>query len=64
MTLEKSFERLEEIIASMEKGNTTLDESFKMYQEGIKLVESCGKQLDKVEKQIIVIGEKEVQEDE
>ena len=39
-TLEQSFERLEEIIAQMEKSNTTLDASFKMYQEGMKLVES------------------------
>ena len=40
-TLEQSFERLEEIIAQMEKSDTTLDASFKMYQEGMKLVESC-----------------------
>ena len=32
--LEQSFERLEEIIAQMEKSDTTLDASFKMYQEG------------------------------
>ena len=37
-TLEQSFERLEEIIAQMEKSDTTLDASFKMYQEGMKLV--------------------------
>ena len=36
-TLEQSFERLEEIIAQMEKSDTTLDASFKMYQEGMKL---------------------------
>lgn len=64
MTLEKSFERLEQIIEAMEKGNATLDESFKLYQEGIKLAKDCNKQLDKVEKQIIVIGEKEDSKDE
>ena len=36
-TLEQSFERLEEIIAQMEKSDTTLDASFKMYQEGYSL---------------------------
>lgn len=29
-TLEQSFERLEEIIAQMEKSDTTLDASFKI----------------------------------
>ena len=59
-TLEQSFERLEEIIAQMEKSDTTLDASFKMYQ----LVESCNNQLDKVEKQIIVLNDDGEQDDE
>ena len=57
-TLEQSFERLEEIIAQMEKSDTTLDASFKMYQEGMKLVESCNK------KQIIVLNDDGEQDDE
>ena len=63
-TLEQSFERLEEIIAQMEKSDTTLDASFKMYQEGMKLVEICNIQLDKVEKQIIVLNDDGEQDDE
>ena len=63
-TLEQSFERLEEIIAQMEKSDTTLGASFKMYQEGMKLVEGCNNQLDKVEKQIIVLNDDGEQDDE
>ena len=63
-TLEQSFERLEEIISQMEKSDTTLDASSKMYQEGMKLVESCNNQLDKVEKQIIVLNDDGEQDDE
>ena len=63
-TLEQSFERLEEIISQMEKSDTTLDASFKMYQEGMKRVESCNNQLDKVEKQIIVLNDDGEQDDE
>ena len=63
-TLEQSFERLEEIITQMEKSDTTLDASFKMSQEGMKLVESCNNQLDKVEKQIIVLNDDGEQDDE
>ncbi len=63
-TLEQSFERLEEIITQMEKSDTTLDASFKMYQEGMKLVEGCNKQLDRIEKQIIVLEDDGESEDE
>ena len=63
-TLEQSFERLEEIITQMEKSDTTLDASFKMYKEGMKLVESCNNQLDKVEKQIIVLNDDGERDDE
>ena len=63
-TLEQSFERLEQIIEQMEKSDTTRDQSFKMYQEGMKLIESCNTQLDKVEKQIIVLSGDGEQEDE
>ena len=63
-TLEQSFERLEEIITQMEKSDTTLDVAFKMYQEGMKLVESCNNQLDKIEKQIIVLNDDGENDDE
>lgn len=63
-TLEQSFERLEQILEQMENDEATLDQSFKMYQEGMKLIESCNSQLDKVEKQIIVLENDGEQEDE
>jgi len=55
ITLEDSFGSLEKIIYSLENGQLSLDESFKMYNEGIKLIKNCNIQLDKVEKQIIVL---------
>jgi len=55
ITLEDSFGSLEKIIDSLENGQLSLDESFKMYNEGIKLIKSCNLQLDKVEKQIIIL---------
>lgn len=56
LTLEESFDKLEEVISSMESGNISLEESFKLYNEGIKLVKNCNSQLDKVEKQIVIIN--------
>ena len=55
ITLEDSFESLEKIINNLENGQLSLDESFKMYNEGIKLIKNCNIQLDKVEKQIIIL---------
>lgn len=57
-SLESSFEELNEIVKNLEKDDISLEESFKLYQEGIKLLEYCNKSLDKVEKQLIILGEK------
>lgn len=56
LTLEESFQRLEEVIDRMESGDISLEESFKLYSEGMKLVKNCNAQLDKVEKQLVVVG--------
>lgn len=63
-TLEQSFEKLEEIIGSLEDSSISLEDSFKIYNEGIKLIKSCNQQLDKVEKKIVVLNQKEGDEDE
>ncbi|MBQ4284788.1 MAG: exodeoxyribonuclease VII small subunit [Lachnospira sp.] len=63
LTLEESFEKLEQIIGQMEAGNTSLDDTFKLYNEGIKLVKNCNGMLDKVEKQIVIINGGEDTED-
>ena len=34
MTLEQSFENLDNIIGQLQGGELTLEESFKMYEEG------------------------------
>lgn len=62
-SLEENFENIEEILDKLENGSLSLDESFKLYKEGIKLVKQCNSQLDKVEKQIIIIDREEDDED-
>lgn len=57
--IEENFEKLDEIIASLEDSDVTLEKSFQLYKEGIKLVKNCNAQLDKVEKQMIILGENE-----
>ena len=43
---EESLKRLEEIVDTLEAGNTPLDESIKLYEEGMTLAKSCMMQLN------------------
>ena len=53
--LEESFEQLETIIAELEKGDMTLEDSFKKYEEGMKLIKNCSNSIARVEKKLIVL---------
>lgn len=44
--------RLSEIVASLEKGDTDLDTSLKLYEEGVALVRLCSDRLDKAEQKV------------
>ena len=52
-TFEAAMKRLEEIVAALEGGKCTLDESLKLFEEGTKLIASCSKQLDQAEQQVV-----------
>lgn len=40
------MKRLEEIVETLEMGNAPLEESIKLYEEGMTLAKSCMKQLN------------------
>ena len=48
-SFENNIARLEQIVRAMERGDVSLDESLKLFQEGTALVQSCGKLLDEAE---------------
>lgn len=52
MTFESASVRLEEIVKILEQGNSSLDESLKLYEEGVLLVRFCNDSLDNAEKKI------------
>ncbi len=56
-TLEASFDELNEIIGKLENEEISLEDSFKLYQDGMQLLKYCNSSIDKVEKQLIVLGE-------
>ena len=53
-TLEASFAELEGIIEKLEDEEVSLEDSFKFYQEGMKLVKKCNSAIDKVEKELMI----------
>lgn len=57
LSIEESFERLQQIITQMGSEDITLEESFARYEEGVKLVKNCSAQLDEVEKKVMKLKE-------
>lgn len=55
--IEETFEALEEMVKKLEDGENTLEESFACYERGMKLVKTLNAQIDKVEKQILILSE-------
>ena len=66
MSIEENFAKLDEIIASLENKDIPLDEAFKEYEKGIRLVKQCSVAIDKIEKDIITVqnGDDEDVQDE
>ncbi|MCM1175070.1 MAG: exodeoxyribonuclease VII small subunit [Blautia sp.] len=56
-SLEEAFEQVEGTIALLEEEDITLEESFRAYQEGMKLLQYCNDKIDRVEKQVLKINE-------
>lgn len=53
VSLEENFEQIEELLTSLEAEETSLEESFRYYQEGMKLLKSCNAIIDTVEKKVL-----------
>lgn len=57
-SFEKSMENLEDIVNQLEKGNLNLDETVEKFEEGMKIAKQCNDMLEKAEKRITIILEK------
>ncbi|MDO4523173.1 MAG: exodeoxyribonuclease VII small subunit [Eubacteriales bacterium] len=55
-SLEEGFEKIEELLAILENRDTTLEQSFEAYREGMELLKKCNDQIDMVEKKMKVIN--------
>lgn len=61
---EQSMKRIEEIVEILENSELTIDESMKLYEEGVKLTAFCNKYLDNAEQKIIKLSAIEANGDE
>ncbi len=55
MDFEKKLTRLEEIVAKMEAGDLSLEDSLKFFEEGVKLSRECNTQLSQAEQKVKVL---------
>lgn len=52
MEFEKKLKRLEDIVGKMESGELSLDDSLKLFEEGVKLSRDCQSQLTVAEEKV------------
>ena len=55
MNFEELMKRLETITTKLEKENLNLDESVKLFEEGMKISKECSEKLESAEKRITVL---------
>lgn len=55
-TYEKKIEQLKKIIEKIEDGNTSLDESMRLYEQGAALIRQCEMLLAEAELKITTLG--------
>lgn len=55
-TMESIFEELEDKVSRLEDKDISLEEAFKVYSEGMKLLKVCNDKLDKVEKKVMQLN--------
>jgi exodeoxyribonuclease VII small subunit len=55
MKFEDCLQRLEQIVDELEKGDLALDKALALFEEGVKLSNSCRDQLDAAEGRIEIL---------
>lgn len=53
---EEALKKLEKIVEDLEKGDLSLDDALKKYQDGIELARLCSQRLDNAKKNIDILS--------
>jgi exodeoxyribonuclease VII small subunit len=52
---EEALGKLEKIVSKLEKGDVPLEESLKLFEEGVRLSNFCNQKLDEAEKRVEIL---------
>ena len=63
LSLEETFSAVENVINRMQNDSIPLEESFKYYEEGIRLLKHGNEYIDNIEKQIQILSKEEQDDD-
>ncbi len=55
MEFETALKKLESIVGHLEKGELSLEEALKHYEEGVRLADICSKRLNDAEKRVKIL---------
>ncbi len=56
-SIEDDLQKLDELVKKMDKKDISLEESFSVYEEGMKILKGANEKLDEVEKKVKVLQE-------
>ncbi|MCB5548995.1 exodeoxyribonuclease VII small subunit [Blautia sp. MSK17_66] len=56
-TIEEVFQELDNLAVKLENSETSLEDSFRFYKEGMELLKYCSDKLDTVEKKMLQMDE-------
>lgn len=54
-TFEQALSRLEEVVDTIENGETSLESALSLYKEGLLLSKTCGEMLNRYEAEITLL---------
>ena len=56
-SVEELFEGMDGLLKQMEEQDTSLEETFILYNKGIEMLKVCNEKIDAVEKKILILDE-------
>lgn len=57
LTLEQKFGKIEEILALLENPDVSLEQSFKLYTDGVTLVKECNDDIVGIEEKVKLLSD-------
>ena len=63
MSIEESFDYLDEVLGKMEDPDISLEDSFALYEKGMKVLKEAASAVDEVEKKVRLIDDDGSSED-